>query len=133
MYMFPIQASELQICFLFYRENFEQKMMKYQDSNDTKEGLKSSHTLTGLQPVSMNNMNCVHSPYRFSNEDINAVVKTEQDRSLDVTPYHNINNNNNSNSNTNGTTFIMGGQDYHHMDKGSHMYMPLANALSDLP
>ena len=110
-------------------------MMKYQDSNDSKEVLKSSHTLTGLQSVSMNNMNCVHSPYRFSSEDINTVVKTEQDRSLDVTPYHNNNNNNtnNNNNNTSNANFMMGSQDYHHMDKGGHMYMPLANALNDLP
>jgi len=112
------------------RENFEQKMMKYQDSNDSKDGLKSSHTLNGLQPVSMNNINCVHSPYRFSNEDLTAVVKTEQDRPLDITSYHANNNNNNNNSSTN---FMMASQDYHHIDKGSHMYMPLASALNDLP
>ena len=105
-------------------------MLKYQDSNDSKEGLKTSHTMTGLQSVSMNNMNCVHSPYRFSNEDINTVVKSEQDGSLDVTAYHNGNNNNNNN--TPNANFLISNQDYHHMDKGSHMYMPLANALGDL-
>lgn len=104
-------------------------MMKYQDSSDSKESLKSSHSITGLQSVSINNMNCVHSPYRFSNDDMNTVVKTEQDGSMEVSAYHNNNNNNN----TSNANYIMGSQDYHHMDKGSHMYMPLANALNDLP
>ena len=97
--------------------------MKYQESADTKEGIKPQHSVSGLQSASMNNINCVHSPYRFTNDDINTVVKTEQDHSLEVPPYHNNNNN---------TNFLMSGQEFHPIDK-SHMYMPLASALTDLP
>lgn len=102
-------------------------MIKYQEPADAKsncETMKPSNGMPSLQAVSMNNMNCVHSPYRFSNDDLAAVVKSEHDRSLEVHPYHN-NNNNNAN-------FIMTNQDFNHLDKGNHMYMPLASALTEL-